>query len=64
LTILFGVVFGNWAIIRNVEHLKEVIICCWAEITQALVDSTIDQWSSRASAVIKECGGYIENLFD
>jgi len=30
--------------IRDVEHLKEVILCCWAEITQALVDSAIDQW--------------------
>ena len=28
---------------RDVEHLKEVILCCWAEITQALVDSAINQ---------------------
>ena len=39
--------------IRDVEHLKEVILCCWAEITQALVDSAINQWSSRVDAVIK-----------
>ena len=25
--------------IRDVEHLKEVILCCLAEITEALVDS-------------------------
>ena len=37
-------------LIRDVEHLKEVILCCWAEITQALVDSAIDQWSSRVDA--------------
>ena len=49
---------------RDVEHLKEVILCCWAEITQALVDSAIDQWSSRVDAVIKARGGHIEYLFD
>jgi len=50
--------------IRDAEHLKEVILCCWAEITQALVDSAIDQWSSRVDAVIKARGGHIEYLFD
>src|SRR5688572_12067144 len=50
--------------IRDVEHLKAVILCCWAEKTQTLVDSAIDQWSSRVDAVIKARGGHIEYLFD
>ena len=51
---------------RDVEHLKEVILCCWAEIAQALVNSAIDQWSSRVDAVIKARGGHrpIEYLLD
>src|SRR5688572_407316 len=52
--------------ILDVEHLKEVILCCWAEIAQALVNSAIEQWSSRVDAVIKARGGhnFIEYLFD
>ena len=50
--------------IRDVEHLKEVILCCLVEITQALVDSAIDQslWSSGVDAVIKARGGHNEYL--
>jgi hypothetical protein len=44
--------------LRDVEHLQEVILCCWVEITQALVDSAINQWSSRVHAVIKARGGH------
>ena len=51
--------------IRDVDHLKQVIICSWAEISQAaLVDSAIDQWSRRVNAVIRAHGGHIEYLFD
>lgn len=50
--------------IRDVDHLKRVIILRWAEISQALVDSAIDQWSRRVNAVILAHGGHIEHLFD
>jgi hypothetical protein len=50
--------------IRDVEHLKQVIIHCWAEISQTLVDSAIDQWSRRVNAVILAHGGHIEYLLD
>ena len=38
--------------IRDVDHLKQVIIHSWAEISHTLVDSAIDQWSRRVNAVI------------
>lgn len=50
--------------IRDVDHLKRVIIRCWAEINQELVDSAIDKWSGRVNAVILAHGGHIEHLFD
>ena len=49
---------------RDVDHLKRIIVLCWAENSQALVDSAIDQWSRRVNAVILAQGGYIEHLFD
>ena len=51
-------------LIREIDHLKQVIIQSWAEISQTLVDSTIDQWSRRVNAVIRAHGGHIEYLFD
>ena len=50
--------------IRDVGHLKQVLILCWAEISQALVDSAIDQWSRRVNAVIRARGGHIEYSFE
>ena len=50
--------------IRDVDHLKQVIIHSWAEISQTLEDSAIDQWSRRVNAVIRAHGGHIKYLFD
>lgn len=50
--------------IVNVEHLKRVIIRCWTEISQELINGAIDQWARRIDAVIRARGRHIEHLFD
>src|SRR6218665_1233813 len=50
--------------IVNVEHLKRVIIRCWTEITQELINGAIDQWARRIDAVIRARGRHSEHLFD
>ena len=50
--------------IRNIEHLKNVIIDCWSEISQEFIDGAIDQWSRRIAAVVAARGRHIEYSFD
>ena len=50
--------------IRDIDHLKQVIIHSWAEISQTFVNLAIDPWSRRVNAVIRAHGGHIEYLFD
>ena len=50
--------------IRNIQHLKEVIVNCWSDISQQFIDGAIDQWSSRIAAVVSARGRHIEYSFD
>src|SRR6218665_4153677 len=50
--------------IVNVKHLKRVIIRCWTEISQELVNGAIDQRARHIDAVIRARGRHIEHLFD
>src|SRR6218665_3045952 len=50
--------------IVNVEYLKRVIIRCWTEISQVIINGAIDQWARRIDAVIRARGRHIEHLFD
>ena len=47
--------------IRDLDHLKEVLTSCWEQISQDLIDKTIDQWL-RISLVIRARGGHTEHL--
>ena len=49
---------------ENVDHLKRVIIRCWAETSQDLVDAAIDEWPCRVAAVVQAAGEHIEYLLD
>ena len=51
-------------VIQDVDHLKQVLVRCWVEISQGLGDSDIDQWARRVNAVIEAHGGHIEYLLD
>ena len=50
--------------IENVDHLKHVIIRCWDEISQDLVDAVIDEWPRKVAAVVQAAGGHIEYLLN
>src|SRR5688572_24401823 len=50
--------------IRNIQHLKEVIVNCWSDISQQFIDGAIDQWSSRIAAVVSARGKHIEYSVD
>ena len=42
--------------IRNIEHLKEVIVNRWSDISQQLIDGAIDRWSRRIAVVVAARG--------
>jgi len=47
--------------IRNIQHLKDIIIDCWSEISQQFIDGAIDQWSRRIiTAVVAARARHIE----
>jgi hypothetical protein len=50
--------------IENLDHLKQIIISCWTELSQQFIDGAVDQWSHRIAAVVAARGGHIEHLFD
>ena len=39
--------------ITEFPSLKRVIIRCWAEISQDLVDAAINEWPRRVAAVVQ-----------
>ena len=50
--------------IRSIQHLKDVIIDCWSEISQQFNDGAIRIRSRRIAAVVTARGGHIEYSFD
>jgi len=51
-------------IIRDVEHLKEVLQTCWEQIGQDVIDRAIGQFRKRLSLVVATVGRPIEHRFD
>jgi len=51
-------------VIRDVEHLKEVLQTCWEQIGQDVIDRAIGQFRKRLSLVVATGGGPIEHRFD
>jgi hypothetical protein len=50
--------------IQTVEQLRRVIIRCWDELSQELIDGAINQWAGRIDAVIRARGSHVEFLYD
>ena len=44
-------------IIRSIEHLKEVIVNRWSDISQQFIDGAIDRWSRRIAVVVAAARG-------
>jgi len=51
-------------VIRDVEHLKEVLETCWEQIGEDVIDRAIGQFRERLSLVVATGGGPIEHHFD
>jgi len=51
-------------IIRDVEHLKEVLQTCWEQIGQDLIDGAVGQFQKRLSLVVATDGGHTEHRFN
>jgi len=51
-------------VIRDVEHLQEVLQTCWEQIGQDVIDRAIGQFRKRLSLVVATGGGHIEHRFD
>jgi len=50
-------------VIKDVEHLKEVLQTCWEQIGQNVIDRAI-QFCERLSLVVATGGGPTEHRFD
>jgi len=51
-------------LIRDYEHLKEVLQTCWEQIGQDVIDRAIGHICKRLSLVVATGGGHIEHRFD
>jgi len=38
--------------IKDIDHVKQVLNCCWDTISQELINGAIDQWSKRLLLVV------------
>ena len=47
--------------IRDLDHLKEVLMSCWEQIRQDLIDKAIDSCLIRISLVMRAKGGHTEH---
>jgi len=41
---------------RDIEYLQEAVRSCWDMIVRDLIDSAIDEWSKRDTAIIQVRG--------
>jgi len=50
--------------IRDGEHLKDVLVACWEQISQDFIDRAIGQFRKRLASIIEVKGGHVEHFFD
>ena len=48
--------------IREVDHLKRNIVREWENVSQEMIDNSIDRFRKRLHAVIRAEGGHFEHL--
>jgi len=51
-------------IIRDLEHLQEVLQICWKQIGQDVIDRAIGQFRKRLMLIVATGGRPIEHHFD
>jgi len=50
--------------VRDIVHLKDVLVTSWKEISQAYIDRTIRQFRKRLASIIAAKGGDVDHFFD
>ena len=50
--------------IRNVEHLKQVLVSCWEQISDDLSDQAVGQFWERLASVTAVSSKRVEHCFD
>jgi len=50
--------------VRDIEHLKDVLVTSWEQISQACIDRAIGQFRKRLASIIAAKGGHVEHFFD
>ena len=51
-------------VIRDIDHLKECLICVWAQLKQSVVDKAVKRWRPRLRACIRAKGENFEQLLN
>jgi len=47
---------------KTVEELKRAIVTEWQKLSQRFIYNSIDEWRRHLEAVIKNCGGHMEQF--
>lgn len=50
--------------IRDIDDLKQRLICVWAELKQSVIDKAIEQWRPRLRACVRAKGQHFEHLLN
>jgi len=48
--------------VRDIEHLKDVLVTSWEQISQACNDRAIGQFQKRLASITAAKGGHIEHF--
>jgi len=49
---------------RRQEHLKDILVTSWEQISQACIDRAVGQFQKRLASIIAAKGGHVERFFD
>jgi len=51
-----------WQQVRDIEHLKDILVTSWEQISQACIDRAIGQFRKRLASIIAAKGGHVEHF--
>jgi len=47
---------------QDIEHLKDVLVTSWEQISQACIDRAVGQFWKRLASIIAAKGGHVEHF--
>jgi len=48
--------------VRDIEHLKDVLVRSWGQISQAWIDRAVGQFRKRLASITAAKGGHVEHF--